>query len=128
MLAALAKRAARPGFRPPVRVAIAASQQRLSTLTHALSRKIADAIAPTEMVPSAPIPHALATLRLADGGELGVVGLPLVERITPLWALVLPSCAAVARLDAGVPDVLESACSNAGRAGGRCLGALARRP
>ena len=113
VLAALAKRAARAGFRPPVRVAIAASQQRLATLTHAVSR-IADAMAPTEMVPSAPIPHALATLRLSDGGELGVVGLPLVEAYAPLWALVLPSCAAVARLDPHVPDVLEYACANAG--------------
>lgn len=113
VLAALAKRAARAGFRPPVRVAIAASQQRLATLTHAVSR-IADAMAPTEMVPSAPIPHALATLRLSDGGELGVVGLPLVEAYAPLWALVLPSCAAVARLDPAVPDVLEYACANAG--------------
>ena len=113
VLAALAKRATRAGFRAPVRVAIAASQQRLATLTHAVSR-IADAIIPTEMVPSAPIPHALATLRLADGGELGVVGLPLVEAYAPLWALVLPSCAAVARLEHDVPEVLEIACSNAG--------------
>ncbi len=113
VLAALAKRAARAGFRGPVRVAIAASQQRLATLTHAVSR-IADAMVPTEAVPSAPIPHALATLRLADGGELGVVGLPLVEAYAPLWALVLPSCAAVARLEAGVPDVLETACAHAG--------------
>lgn len=113
VLAALAKRATRAGFRAPVRVAIAASQQRLATLTHAVSR-IADAIIPTEMVPSAPIPHALATLRLADGGELGVVGLPLVEAFAPLWALVLPSCAAVARLEPSVPNVLETACSNAG--------------
>jgi hypothetical protein len=113
VLAALAKRAARAGFRAPVRVAIAASQQRLATLTHAVSR-IADAMAPTETVPNAPIPHALATLRLADGCELGVVGLPLVQAYVPLWALVLPSCAAVARLDAAVPEVLEAACSNAG--------------
>lgn len=113
VLAALAKRVARAGFRAPVRVALAASQQRLATLTHAVSR-IADAVAPTEMVPSAPIPHALATLRLADGGELGVVGLPLVEAYAPLWALVLPSCAAVARLESGVPDILENACNNAG--------------
>ena len=113
VLAALAKRAARAGFRGPVRVAIAASQQRLATLTHAVSR-IADAVVPTEAVPSAPIPHALATLRLADGGELGVVGLPLVEAYAPLWALVLPSCAAVARLELDVPDVLETACAHAG--------------
>jgi hypothetical protein len=51
---------------------------------------------------------------LSDGGELGVVGLPLVEAYAPLWALVLPSCAAVARLDPAVPDVLEYACANAG--------------
>ncbi len=112
MLSALTKRAARAGFRPPVRVAIAASQQRLATLAHAVSR-IAEATAPTERVPGAPIPHALATLRLADGAELGVLGLPLVEAYSPSWALVLPSCAAVARLGAGV-EVLESACSNAG--------------
>jgi CheY-like chemotaxis protein len=112
-LAALAKRLARAGFRPPVRVAIAASQQRLATITHAVSR-IADAIAPTEMVPSAPVPYALATLRLADGGELGVVGLPLVEAYAPLWALVLPGCAAIARLEPAVPELLEAACSNAG--------------
>ncbi|HET7541306.1 MAG TPA: DUF4388 domain-containing protein [Polyangiaceae bacterium] len=113
VLAALAKRVARAGFRAPVRVAIAASQQRLATLMHAVSR-IADAVAPTEMVPSAPIPHALSTLRLADGGELGVLGLPLVEAYSPLWALVLPSCAAVACLDANAASVLESACSDAG--------------
>jgi hypothetical protein len=113
VLAALAKRAARAGFRPPVRVAIAASQQRLATITHAVSR-IADAMVPTEMVPGAPVPHALATLRLADGGELAVVGLPLVEAYAPLWALVLPSCVAIARLEAAVPELLEAACSNAG--------------
>jgi hypothetical protein len=113
VLAALAKRAARAGFRAPARVAIAAAPQRLATLTHAVSR-IADAMVPTEMVPSAPIPHALATLRLADGGELGVVGLPLVEAYAPLWALVLPGCAAVARLDSTAADVLEMACGHAG--------------
>jgi hypothetical protein len=113
VLAALAKRAARAGFRPPARVAVAASPQRLATLTHAVSR-IADAMVPTEAVPSAPIPHALATLRLADGGELAVLGLPLVEAYAPLWALILPSCAAVARLDAVAADVLEIACGHAG--------------
>jgi hypothetical protein len=113
VLAALAKRAARGGFRAPPRVAIGAAPQRLATLMHAVSR-IADAMAPTEAVPSAPIPHVLATLRLADGGELGVLGLPLVEAYAPLWALVLPSCAAVARLDSVASEVLEAACGHAG--------------
>lgn len=113
VLAALAKRAARAGFCAPVRVAIAASPHRLATLTHAVSR-IADAVVPTETVPGAPIPHALATLRLSDGGELGVVGLPLVEAYAPLWGLVLPSCAAVARLESTAMEVLEAACGHAG--------------
>lgn len=113
VLAALAKRAARAGFRGPVRVAIAAAQQRLATLSHAVSR-IADAIVPTEAVPSAPIPHALATLRLADGAELGVIGIPLVNAYAPLWALVLPSCAAVAVLEGDGASALEAACSHAG--------------
>ncbi len=113
VLAALAKRAAKAGFRAPPRVALAAPPQRLATLAHAVSR-IADAMVPTEAVPSAPIPHTLATLRLAEGGELGVVGLPLVDAYAPLWALVLPSCAAVARLAASGSDVLETACAHAG--------------
>lgn len=113
VLAALAKRAARAGFRAPPRVALAAPPQRLATLAHAVSR-IADAMVPTEAVPSAPIPHNLATLRLAEGGELGVVGLPLVDAYAPLWALVLPGCAAVARLAANGSEVLETACAHAG--------------
>jgi hypothetical protein len=113
VLAALAKRAARGGFRAPARVAVGASPQRLATLMHAVSR-IADAMTPTEAVPGAPIPHVLATLRLADGGELGVLGLPLVDAYAPLWALVLPSCAAVARLDSAASEVLEAACAHAG--------------
>jgi len=113
VLAALAKRAARAGFRAPPRVALAAPPQRLATLAHAVSR-IADAMVPTEALPSAPIPHTLATLRLAEGGELGVVGLPLVEAYAPLWALILPGCAAVARLAPDGSEALETACAHAG--------------
>jgi hypothetical protein len=113
VLAALAKRATRAGFRGPVRVAVAASQQRLATLSHAIGR-IADAMVPTEAVPGAPIPHALATLRLGDGAELAVIGLPMIEVYAPLWGLVLPGCAVVAQLESGVFEVLEAACSHAG--------------
>lgn len=110
VLAALAKRAARPGFNGPARLAIASSPQRLATLMHALGR-IADAVAPTEAVPAAPIPHVLGTLRLADSAELDVVGVPLVETYAPLWTLVLPGCAALARLDLTASEALEIACS-----------------
>ncbi len=113
VLAALAKRAARPGFRGPVRIALAASQQRLAALTHAISR-IADAVVASELVPSAPIPHALATLRLPEGAELAVFALPLVVAFAPLWALILPSCAAVAELEPTPDRALQVACANAG--------------
>jgi CheY-like chemotaxis protein len=113
VLAALAKRAARAGFRSPARVAIAASPHRLIALMHSVAR-ISDAIVPTETVPAAPIPHAIATLRLGDGAQLEVIGLPLVEAYAPLWALVLPSCAAVARLELKVTEALDAACANAG--------------
>jgi hypothetical protein len=113
VLAALAKRAARPGFRGAPRVAIATSPQRLLTLMHALGR-IADVVTPTDAVPPAPIPHVLGTLRLGESTELDVLGLPLVESYAPLWGLVLPGCAALARLDLAASTVLETACSVAG--------------
>jgi hypothetical protein len=109
VLAALAKRAVRSGYRGAARVIVAASLQRLVTLMHATSR-IADAAVPTEAVPAAPVPYALATLRLGEA-ELEVVGLPLVEAYAPLWGLVLPGAAALARIELTASDALDTACS-----------------
>lgn len=109
VLAALAKRAARPGYRGAARVVVAATMQRLVTLMHATAR-IADAIVPTEMVPAAPVPYALATLRLGEA-DLEVVGLPLVEAYAPLWGLVLPGAAALARIELTASEALDTACS-----------------
>ncbi|MES1186500.1 MAG: DUF4388 domain-containing protein [Myxococcales bacterium] len=109
VLAALAKRAARSGYRGSARVVIAATLQRLVTLMHAIAR-IADTAVPTEMVPAAPVPYALATLRLGEA-DLEVVGLPLVEAYAPLWGLVLPGAAALARIELTASEALETACS-----------------
>ncbi len=109
VLAALAKRAARSGYRGAARVVIAATAQRLVTLMHAIAR-IADAVVPTETVPAAPVPYSLATLRLGEA-DLDVVGLPLVDAYAPLWGLVLPGSAALARLDPTSSEVLETACA-----------------
>jgi hypothetical protein len=109
VLAALAKRAARSGFRGPARVVVAATTQRLVTLMHAIAR-IADTVVPTETVPAAPVPYALATLRLGEA-DLEVMGLPLVEAYAPLWGLVLPGAAALARLELTASEALETACS-----------------
>lgn len=109
VLAALAKRAARSGYRGAARVVVAATMQRLVTLMHAIAR-IADAVVPTETVPAAPVPYALATLRLGEA-DLEVVGLPLVEAYAPLWGLVLPGAAALARIEVSASDALDTACS-----------------
>jgi hypothetical protein len=62
--------------------------------------RLAEAMVPPESIPAAPVPHLLATLRLPDGVDLDVIGLPLVEAYAPLSALALPGCIAVARLGA----------------------------
>lgn len=113
VLAALAKRVARPGFRGAPRVAIAASPRRLLGLMAALGR-IVEAMLPSEAVPTAPIPHVLATLRLGEGVDLDVIGLPLVEAYAPYWAIVLPGCTAVALADGTRSELLENACALAG--------------
>lgn len=110
VLSALAKRVARPGFRGSPRVGIAASPRRLLGVLAALGR-IAEAMLPSEAVPTAPIPHVLATLRLGDGVDLDVIGLPLVEAYAPLWGLVLPGCISLALADAKGSEILETACS-----------------
>jgi hypothetical protein len=109
VLAALAKRAVRSGYRGAARVVIAATPQRLVTLMHAISR-VADAVVPTETVPAAPVPYALATLRLGEA-DLEVVGLPLVEAYAPLWGMVLPGAAALARIELTASEALDTACS-----------------
>jgi len=109
VLSALSKRAERSGYRGAARVVVAAPLQRLVTIMHAIGR-IADAVVPTETVPAAPVPYALATLRLGEA-DLEVVGLPLVEAYAPLWGLVLPGAAALARIEPTASEALETACS-----------------
>ena len=107
LFAVLAKRVARPGFDGPPRIGLAASQQRLMATLPALSR-ISDTTVTTE-VPAAPVPYRLATIRLPDGVTLEITGLPLVEAFTPLWTFVLPSCAAIADLEAS-GEALQAGC------------------
>ncbi|MGC4090754.1 MAG: DUF4388 domain-containing protein [Polyangiaceae bacterium] len=109
VLAALAKRVARPGFRDAGRLAIAAAPSRLLGIAASLAR-IAEALPPSEALPTAPIPHVLATLRLAESVDLDVVGIPLVETFSPLWSIVLPGCSALALLDDEPNETLQSAC------------------
>jgi hypothetical protein len=108
VLAALAQRMAPGGFEGMPRIGLAGSQRQLAAVLSALSR-VSDATV-TSDVPAAPTPHLLATLRLTESVSLELVGLPLVDAFAPLWALVVPSCVAVARLDNEPFAALELGC------------------
>jgi len=113
LLGAVANRLRAGGFSGPARLVLAVSPRRLHTLTHAM-RRIAEALPPPEAAPTLPIPHPIATLRVADGAELAVFGLPTVSAYSPLWQLVVTGAAALVRIDDGCPPVLETTCSVAG--------------
>ncbi|WP_437277799.1 DUF4388 domain-containing protein [Sorangium sp. So ce375] len=101
VLRSLVTRLARPGFAAPPHLVIAASSRRLTTLSHAV-RRIGDAIVPAEPPPHAAIPRPLGVIRLGDGVELALIGLPIEESFAPAWPLALHGAAAVVRLgDAG---------------------------
>lgn len=109
VLRSLVTRLTRAGFAPPPRLIIAAGAKRMPALAHAV-RRITDAVAPNEQLPSAPLPRLLGTLRLGDGVELALTGLPADDTFAPTWTLALPGAAAVVRLaDAGGP-ALEAHC------------------
>ena len=109
VLRSLVSRLTRPGFAPPPRLVIATGGKRMPALAYAI-RRINDAVAPNDTPPKAALPRPLGTLRLGDGVELALTGLPAEERFAPTWALALPGAAAVVRLnDAGGP-ALEAHC------------------
>jgi hypothetical protein len=108
VLSALARRLPRSGFEGPARLGIAASPRRLAAMMSVLGR-IVDVTVATD-VPAAPVPHTLGGLKLSDNVEVELVGIPLVEAYAPLWALVLPSCAAIVRVEPEESQALEAGC------------------
>jgi CheY-like chemotaxis protein len=109
VLRSLVGRLTHPGFTPPPRLIIAASAKRMLALAHAV-RRITDASVPTDAPPRAAVPRLLGTLRLGDGVELALVGLPTEETLAPAWSLALPGAAAVVRLDEAGGKTLEAHC------------------
>jgi CheY-like chemotaxis protein len=109
VLRSLVTRLTRAGFAPPPRLVIAAAAHRLPALAHSV-RRITDASAPGEAPPRAPLPRLLGTLRLGDGVELALTGLPGDEAFAPTWTLALPGAAAVVRLGDAGGLALEAHC------------------
>lgn len=112
VLAAIVTRLSHPGFRGAARVILAGSSTTLTAASCALGR-LTEATTPSESVPAAPVPHVLATLRVGDGAEIEVVGLPLLDAFAPLWSLSLAGSAVAVPLDAAERSALESACDAA---------------
>jgi hypothetical protein len=113
LLSALVKRFGGNGFSGPPRVVLAGSVRTLGAVGHSIQR-IADVSVPASSSPNAPVPSVLGTLRLSEGTELEVVGLPLIDAFSPLWTLVLPAAAVVVRIDNEDARVLAQSCSVAG--------------
>lgn len=111
LLRALTGRLARDGFAGPPRLVVASTPTRVHAFGHSLLR-IAGTNASAEPPPTAPVPHDLATLRLGEGSELIVVGLPLVEAFSPLWSLCLPGSGALLSLDAAPSPALVALCED----------------
>src|SRR5262249_39482026 len=110
---ASAARAKAAGFGGAARLVFAATPARLAVLGHTVL-SLADAVPPDEPVPPLPVPYSFSTIRLGDGVELDVVGLPLVPAYAPLWPIVLAGAAVTVRLDEGAAQPLEEACSSVG--------------
>jgi hypothetical protein len=108
MLSAMVRTLKRVGFQGNPRIVLFTTPPRLSASLHALGR-IADSLVATETAPAAPVAYRLATLRLTDGQELDVVGLPNNLAYCPLWNLTLPGSAAVVTLDTEPSEMLEEA-------------------
>jgi len=110
VLRSLVTRLTRAGFAPPARLVIAAEVKRMPVLAHSI-RLISDAVAPEDPLPRASLPRPLGTLRLGDGVELALLGLPTDDTFAPTWTLVLPGAAAVVRLAAAGGPTLEAHCA-----------------
>jgi CheY-like chemotaxis protein len=109
VLRSLVTRLTRAGFAPPLRLVIAAGVKRMPALAHTI-RRITDAVTPTEHHPTAPLPRPLGTLRLGDGVELVLTGLPTDDTFAPTWTLAIPGAAAVVRLESAGGRALEAHC------------------
>jgi hypothetical protein len=109
VLRSLVGRLTRPGFMPPPRLVIAAPAKRIPALAHAI-RRITDAASPGEAAPRAAVPRLLGTLRLGDGVDLALTGLPTEETLAASWSLALSGAAAVVRLDEAGGKQLEAHC------------------
>lgn len=112
ILRALVSRLTPRGFLPPPRLVIAASLRRMVGLAHAV-RYIENVVTPSDVPPRAALPRPFGTLRLGEGVDLALVGVPVDDTFAPVWALALPGAAAVVRIDLAGGAAFEACCEAA---------------
>ena len=93
-----------------VSIAACAAPSRLATLTRAMLR-MGSFRPPPEAAPLLPVPHALAAMPL-DGGDLEVIGVPLVASCAAMWPLALSRATIVIALEHH--EALDEACALVG--------------
>jgi CheY-like chemotaxis protein len=113
VLRSLVWRLERPGFAPPPRIVIAMTPQRLPMLAYSM-RRIADVVAAPDSPARAPLPRLIGTLKLGEGVDVAIIGLPTDETYAPTWALALPGSAAVVRVGDVPRAALEAHCEVVG--------------
>ncbi len=106
VLGARVTRCLRGGFRAPPRLGFYAAPPRLALLA-ATALRLREAAAPADLVPTAPVPHVLATLRLGSDVQLDLLGVPALEAYAPLWSLMLPGSIAIVCFEPPTPALEE---------------------
>jgi hypothetical protein len=107
MLRALASRLAQPGYIGPPTLFFASSPARLRAVARSLTR-VVGTLAPVGVSHGSPVPAEMSRLRLGQGVELSLHGLPTIDAFAPLWALALSGAGAVLSLDAEVSPMLRA--------------------
>lgn len=99
----------RSGFGAGARLVIAASHGALADLALAV-RNLADALPPLEAAGAPRLARQVGRLRLGEGQELELVGLPCDAAMSPTWAFVVSASVAVVRVEGLGGALLEAHC------------------
>lgn len=108
VLGAVLSRLRAPGFAGPPRLVLAAEQAALRLLTRSL-QGIVDVTPAAGGPPASPVPYPLGTVRVLEGVELEVLGLPEDAQFAALWQLALAGAAVVVSLAPPTPALEEAA-------------------
>jgi CheY-like chemotaxis protein len=104
----LVARLAHPAFAMP-RMVVATPPRKLSLLAATLQRLVEVSVA-AEAPPRIDVARRLGVIRLGDGVEIELVGLPAHDALAPTWPLALSGAFVVVRLGQAGGGVLEAHC------------------